>query len=210
MITYIVFIGDTGSGKTTNMLYLLNTGLYDYLANDRIGFYVKNSSIYVIGFPSNIGVRASTVENNYDLKQKLICYFPHQKYKENVLESMENTCSKKLSLTICDIKEAFQCDSTFCAPLETIIFTEFDKFFKFSNIEKLDPSKSLSRLLKYEISSISKEQSYLNECLMFNVTKFQDSTTYFSYYMSYLYRQNNNTNKILEIVENNDKVKKKV
>ena len=69
-----IFVGDTGSGKTTNLLFYLSSGKYNYMGNDRIGIRYYNEQLIVYGFPSNLGLRYSTLELSQKIKNTLLPY----------------------------------------------------------------------------------------------------------------------------------------
>lgn len=200
-----VFVGASGSGKTTNMLQFLNTNSYNYMANDRIGFYVQDSQVYVIGFPSNVGIRASTLEIYPEIKRRLVKYFSDTEYAANIIESLINNCTNKLSIKINNLKQAFQCDSIFCAPLGTLIFTEFDKNSNKVEVEKITLDEVIERMEKYKIHAVSKEQIYLNDVISFDVDKYELNFICLSNYDSYLYKQNGTPIGKVKVLEKNEK-----
>lgn len=185
-----VFVGENGSGKTTNILHLLCDSRFEYMANDRVGLYYDNSKIHTLGFPSNIGIRASTIENSKELKEKLLCYFKKDDYKRNVMESSKHNCVNKLSFAINELKIALNRDSIDKSELGAIFFTKFDKNYVKNQLLELPKNEVYNMLSKYQISAVCKEQSYLNDVLTFNMDRYPNLIEYIQNYDSFVCEQN--------------------
>lgn len=161
-----VFIGNSGSGKTTNLLFYLLSKKYDYMGNDRIGLRYYNGKLIVYGFPSNLGLRYPTLELNYNLKNLILPYIDKELYQKNADNCLD---SKKLNLTVFNLLNAFNCKFVSKAELSEIIVTCYDKKNSMQVFnELLDVEEIISQIERQHISAISKEQFFLNELLKFN------------------------------------------
>lgn len=103
----IMFIGDRGNGKTTNMLYMLNQSGVDYVANDRTGIKLnkKTGEIEMLGIPSSINVRPGTFEKNELIKNKLMPVLAKRGYYELVNDTNNKSMKSRMALTIQEIKD---------------------------------------------------------------------------------------------------------
>lgn len=103
----IMFIGERGNGKTTNMLYMLNQKGVEYVANDRTGIKLneKTGVIEMIGIPSSINVRPGTLEKNELIKNKLMPVLAKRGYYELVNDTDNKSMNSRMTLTIQEIKD---------------------------------------------------------------------------------------------------------
>ena len=160
-----IFVGDTGSGKTTNLLFYLSSGKYNYMGNDRIGIRYYNEQLIVYGFPSNLGLRYSTLELSQKIKNTLLPYIDEKSYL-NII----NHClySNKFNLNIYDLLSAFNCKFVSEAELSKIIITCYDKTIYSDIFVQLSYIEVLEQVKRQHIPSVSKEQSFLNGLLEFS------------------------------------------
>lgn len=160
-----VFIGNSNSGKTTNLLFYLLSEKYNYMGNDRIGLRYYDGRIITYGFPSNLGLRYSTLELNSELKNILLPYIDENSY----LKIIDNGLYfKKMKLNIFDLLSIFDCEFVSKAELEKIIVTSYDKTIHTDVFNELSYVEVLEQLKSQHISSISKEQYFLNNILEFS------------------------------------------
>lgn len=159
-----IFIGDSNSGKTTNLLFYLLSGKYDYMGNDRIGLRYYDGKIITYGFPSNLGLRYPTLELSSELKNILLPYVDKKSYL-NII----NNClySKKLSLNVFDLLSIFSCKFVSEAELSKIIVTCYDETIHTDVFDEMSYIEVLKQIKRQHIPSVSKEQYFLNELLEF-------------------------------------------
>ncbi len=92
----VLFIGEKGAGKTTNMLYMLNNNEFSYSSNERTGLILKKGEIITYGNPARINIRANTLKLNTLLRNKLMNSLDKSKYKEYVHANLPRDCSERL------------------------------------------------------------------------------------------------------------------
>ena len=103
----IMFIGNRGNGKTTNMMYMLEHKGISYVSNDRTGLKLdeETGNIIMIGIPSRINIRPGTIEQNQMLKNKLSSIL-NQKGYNDVLKYKEPASMKsRMTFSIQELKD---------------------------------------------------------------------------------------------------------
>lgn len=95
----ILFIGDKGAGKTTNMLYLLNNFNLAYSSNERTGLILKDDKIISYGNPARINIRANTLKSSESLKDKLWDSIDKTKYQQYITTNLSRDCSERLVIS---------------------------------------------------------------------------------------------------------------
>lgn len=99
----VLFIGDKGTGKTTNMLYLLNNYNLAYSSNERTGLILSSDKIVSYGNPARINVRANTLKLNKLLKDKLWDCIDKSKYQQFITTNLSRDCSERLVISFNDL-----------------------------------------------------------------------------------------------------------
>lgn len=163
-----VFIGDTGSGKTTNLLFYLQSGQYNYMGNDRIGLRYYNGDLIANGFPSNLGLRYPTLELNSKLKDMILPYIDNQKYSRYIKNLMND---EKITLTVFNLLNVFNCRLIDKSIISDFIITCHDEKAYGDVFEKISCKELLEQIEKQHIPSVSKEQYFLNDLLDFKYNK---------------------------------------
>lgn len=107
----VLFCGESGVGKTTIMLGLLQNG-YHFLANDRVYIGVEDRKVKVISWPSSIGVRLATtmqyeplIEIYADLGS---LDFPQKRIHSLALDQLERNEIDRIDLSTREIVSLFQ------------------------------------------------------------------------------------------------------
>jgi HprK-related kinase B len=57
----MIFMGNSGSGKSSLALYLIEQGGFDYISNDRVMLKVRPDGVHVIGLPKKPRVNPGTL-----------------------------------------------------------------------------------------------------------------------------------------------------
>ena len=190
-----VFIGNSNSGKTTNLLFYLLSEKYDYMGNDRIGLRYYDGRIITYGFPSNLGLRYPTLELSPELKNILLPYIDEKSY----LKIIDNCLySKKMNLNVFDLLSIFGCKFVSKAELSKVIVTSYDKTIHTDVFDELSYIEVLEQIKSQHISSVSKEQYFLN-----NILEFSDAQNEFNLYNTKVlaYKSNLHPNRNMEIIK---------
>lgn len=103
----IIFTGDKMSGKTTNMLLMLNENNFNYLSNEKVALIKQDNNIYTYGCPSNINVRVGTLEYNNDIYNRLKECINTNGYKTK-LKHLDYTKEDRLVFTASELSESFE------------------------------------------------------------------------------------------------------
>lgn len=152
----IIFIGDRGNGKTTNMLYMLENENTMYVSNDRTGLIVDENSkrVMMVGVPSRVNVRPGTIENNKMLKGKLLSILDNKEYEKKLkyrrqVDSMES----RMIISIQELKEKLGIKERACCELKSIIVLEYNPEVEFQ-MEELTEEEIITILEKQRIDGV--------------------------------------------------------
>ena len=111
----IAFVGGKYSGKTTTIFNYLLKEKAKFLSNDRIGIVRQGNKTIVIGCPSNIGIRATTINSNVILKGKIT----------NSQKKFDN--ESRIALSIKELREKFGIKCVSSAELKYIFLLEHNE-----------------------------------------------------------------------------------
>lgn len=102
-----IFIGDKCSGKTTNMLYILNKYNHDvaYSSNERTGLIMQDNEIISYGNPSRINIRENTLNLNKNLKEKIWDYLDKKNYISKNTNSLSEKYNERLVISFNDLSK---------------------------------------------------------------------------------------------------------
>ena len=103
----IMFIGDRGNGKTTNMIYMLEHEGMSYVSNDRTGLKLdeKTGEIIMMGIPSSINIRPGTIEQNRTLKNKLSKILAQKGYNDALKYREATSMKSRMTFSIQELKD---------------------------------------------------------------------------------------------------------
>lgn len=103
----IMFIGNRGNGKTTNMIYMLEHEGISYVANDRTGLKLdeKTGEIVMMGIPSSINIRPGTIEQNKILKNKLSGILDQKRYNDALKDRGVASMKSRMTFSIQELKD---------------------------------------------------------------------------------------------------------
>lgn len=157
----IVFIGNKGSGKTTNMLYLLNQGGLKYSSNERTAIIKLQNKIVTYGNPSRINIRADSLANNDLLRKKLWDAIDQKKYAEYKEMPLSRDCSERLVITYSDI---CRCLNVNCIPTSelgaicNLIYSPSDSF----RMEEMEYKEFIDDVYESSIDGVFEQREILN------------------------------------------------
>lgn len=103
-----IFIGDKCSGKTTNMLYILNKYNHEiaYSSNERTGLIIKNNEIISYGNPARINIRENTLNLNENLKEKIWDSLVKKNYVFDDNSHLLKKCNERLVISFNDLSKS--------------------------------------------------------------------------------------------------------
>lgn len=151
----IMFVGNRGNGKTTNMMYMLENSGVQYVSNDRTGIKVDSATgeIIMIGIPSRINVRPGTIESNQELKNSLMPILEQKNY-DKMLEDKENTSMKsRMTFSIQELKDYMGIEEKDVCRLHSIILLDYNSEIEYES-EQLTYEEIIQLLEQQRISGV--------------------------------------------------------
>ena len=103
----IIFTGDKMSGKTTNMLYMLDRYGLSYSSNERVAIINNGKSIFSYGCPSNINIRIGTLCYNSNLFSKFSKYVNSNTFNLE-MKDIDKLEEQRLVFSVNDIARIFE------------------------------------------------------------------------------------------------------
>lgn len=196
----VIFIGDKGTGKTTNMLYILKNGEFDYCSNERTGLIKIDDSIITYGSPARINIRVNTLEQNEKLRKLLWDKININDYKKYKNLSLSRECSERVVVSFEDICNSLNISSVPFSNLGAICNLIFDPIIDFK-IEKITYDEIKPYLLSSKINGVFEQREELNDIFecennsLDNILRNINNVTYYNI------RQNNSKDNSAEIME---------
>lgn len=151
----IMFIGERGNGKTTNMLYMLNQKGIEYVANDRTGIKLNKETgkVEMLGIPSSINVRPGSIEKNSTLKTKLMPVLSKKGYYELIKDTDNKSMKSRMCLTIQEIKDNLGITERPISILQGIVFLNYDQNIEY-NVANISLEEMTKKLEEQRISGV--------------------------------------------------------
>lgn len=160
----ILFIGNKGNGKTTNMLYMLERENVSYISNDKVALMPTENGIDIIGVPTRMNIRIGTLENNQQLKEKLWNSINIYQYYDLLNNYNETNTNERLLLSLEDLKTNLEIKESPIVKLNSIIYTQYDKNTKF-DIKHITTNDMLALIKGQVINGVYKEHKILESCI---------------------------------------------
>ena len=199
----IMFIGDKGSGKTTNMLYILDSERVAYSSNERTGVMLDADSGQLItyGNPARINIRAASLRQCESLREKLDDCIDQQQYLRYREMNLANNCSERLVVDFNDISSKLQRDIVPCALLDSICNLIYSPSIDFM-VEEIDYMMFRSSLANSIIDGVFPKRDKLNEIFPTNKFNLDDlllnsKTKFYNIYQDF---KTNNSREIMKIL----------
>lgn len=102
----IIFTGKKMSGKTTNMLFMLEKEGFNYSSNEKVALVKRKNKIYSYGCPSNINIRVGTIKYNANILKKLKMYIDTKEYEESLIKP-SNSKEERIVFTASELSNSF-------------------------------------------------------------------------------------------------------
>lgn len=150
-----IFVGEKNSGKTTTMLNYLTERNGKYISNDRTALIKKDGKTIAIGSPTNIGIRAKTIESNKKLRGAL-----PKKINENIKLDDE----ARMSISIRELREKLNIKDVKEAKLKWIFFIEHTKN-ETATIKKISYEELINQIGKQRVEGTYKKNRMLKQCI---------------------------------------------
>ena len=197
----IVFIGDKGSGKTTNMLYMLDKGSISYSSNERTGIIYNNGILLTYGNPARINIRANSLKFNDSLRNKLIGTFDMERYLEYSNMDLPVNCEERLVVSFEDISSKLNVPIVPIAPLNSICNLKYDKNIDFM-MEKVDYESMKKDIEKSIITGVFPKRQKLNDLFATENTNYDTllKNNKVNYYNIYQNNTSDNSEKIIKVL----------
>jgi len=196
----IVLIGNKGTGKTTNMLNLLEKYNLGYSSNERTGIINFDGKLMSYGNLARINIRPKTLGDNESLKFKLMDCIDKEKYLEYSKLDLPMDCSERLVVTFDDISKKLDVPIVPTSNLYSICNLIYNPNINFE-MEKIDYINIKKYLMDASIDGVFSQRQILNDILPINKINYDDlfnnSVNYYNIY------QNNtcgNSDKIIKIL----------
>lgn len=205
----IIFIGDKGSGKTTNMLYILEQYQLGYSANERTGIILKDDIIRTYGNPARINIRANTLNKNEKLIEKLWCCIEKEDYEKYKSMLLSRDCSERLIVSFRDLEERLGVKIIPFANIYAICNLIYDSNIDFY-MEKVNYDTIKESLENSIINGVYPNRSILNDVFeteTINIDKllYRNDINYYNIYHNASYNNSENIIKILKRERKNEK-----
>lgn len=196
----IIFTGEKMSGKTTNMLQMLDKYNFSYSSNEKVAIIKNNNSLYSYGCPSNINVRVGTLKYNSNLLTKLSGYINSLECSSK-LDSHDRLDEERIVFSANDIIKAFNTDIKPSGKIKCICNLTFLPEVDFS-IRELTVKEKLIVLKRSLISGIyPTRRDILEEVLPVNADDRIDCLESLRCYNICHNNKNNNVKKILDRIK---------
>lgn len=198
----ILFIGDKGAGKTTNMLYLLNNYNLAYSSNERTGLILDSGKIISYGNPARINIRANTLKSNESLKNKLWDCIDKSKYQQYVTTNLSRDCSERLVVSFNELANRLGIKTIPSSKLK-IIFNLIYRpniVFDFEEVRYEEIKTSIENSI---IDGVFPQREILNKIFPIGVTTIKDilDSAEIRYYNIYQDGTRDNSQEIYKILK---------
>ncbi len=150
-----VFIGSNNSGKTTTILNYLSKFNCKYLSNDRTAIIMKNNKTMVIGSPTKIGIRISTLESNKKLKTK---------FQSDLQNKKQTDDRNRFVLSIRQLREYLNIKEDSSAILKWVFFIKRSKNGT-TQVKSIPYYEMICRLKEQRIEGVFSKNIILKGCL---------------------------------------------
>ncbi len=161
----IMFVGDRGSGKTTNMLYMLGKNAVNYISNERTGLMPTQEGkkeIRMFGVPSRINIRPGALESNFALKEKLLPIVVNRGYEE-ALKYLTDSASlnSRMVISLQELKDILGVKEQAEANLKTIVVLKYNPNVDYK-LEDISRGEMLEILEQHRINGVFSGMAELN------------------------------------------------
>lgn len=161
----IMFVGDRGSGKTTNMLYMLGNDGVSYVSNERTGLIQieeGKKGIRMFGVPSRINIRPGALESNLALKEKLFPIVANRGYEE-ALKYLTDSASlnSRMVISLQELKDILGIKEQAEANLKTIVVLKYNPNVDYK-LEDISQGEMLEILDQHRINGVFSGMAELN------------------------------------------------
>ena len=194
----ILFIGNKGNGKTTNMLYMLERENVSYISNDNAALMPTENRTDIIAAPTRMNIRIGTLENNQHLKEKLWNSINIYQYYDLLNNYNETNTNERLLLSLEDLKTNLGIKESPIVKLNSIVYTQYDKNTKF-DMKRITTNDMLALIKGQVINGVYKEHKILESCIDKKEPNIEDFINN-DYNYFYLKQNCNNSDKIYSIL----------
>ena len=197
----IVFIGDKGTGKTTNMLNIIEKNKLGYSSNERTGIIHFNNEVMTYGNPARINIRPNTLKCNESLRKKLLECIDVSKYLEYSKLNLPMNCEERLVVTFDDISKKLDVDIVPFASLYSICNLIYNPNIDFK-MEKVDYINMKDAIIRASIDGVFPQRQILNEILPIEKISYDDllNSEQINYYNIYQNNTIDNSDSIIKVL----------
>jgi len=151
----IMFLGDSGAGKTTNMLYMLDVEGVFYMSNDATGLMLdKNKSkIIMFGVPSEVNIRPGSLEAYPKLKRKILPFLEQNEDQGAMVQMTDNFSMNRMEISLGELKNAMQVKECSIADMKGIVLVQYNPHVQ-CEIVNIGIESLLSTIKKYKINGV--------------------------------------------------------
>ena len=198
----IIFIGDKGSGKTTNMLYMLNNYKFAYSSNERTGLKLDNDVIISYGNPSRINIRANTLKFNESLRNNIGRCIDINKYNFLSNCDLPRDCSERLVVSFNELSASLGIDIVPISKLKVLLNLIYTPNITF-DFEEISYSKIRTDIMKSEINGVYNQRALLNDIFPVQIESIDNilGNSAVSFYNIYQDGSSDNSSKILKVLK---------
>lgn len=196
-----IFIGVKGSGKTTNMLYMLEKGSIGYSSNERTGIINSDGVLLTYGNPARINIRANSLKFNSSLRNKLNGTFDMNKYLEYSNKELPVNCEERLVVSFEEISSKLNVPIVPIAHLNSICNLNYDKNINFK-MEKVDYESMKFYIAESIISGVFPQRDKLNNLFATEIINYEAllKNNQINYYNIYQNNTSDNSEKIIKVL----------
>jgi len=198
----VLFIGNKGAGKTTNMLYTLLQDDIKYSSNERTGIILENNKLLTYGNPTRINVRADSLKQNHILKQRLWSCIDKDKYTLYNSMNLSKDCSERIVVSFNDLAKCLDVEIKPFSNLGAICNLVYDSNIDFK-MDKVNFETLNDILDKSIIDGIFIQREKLNDMFPNNNVILQDllKKSKINFYNIYQNNTKNNSKQIVKILK---------
>lgn len=155
----IIVCGEKNTGKTVNLLNLLQNG-YSFITNDMLMIKLSNDKLICHGMPYHIGIRLS---KNWLDKPENKKYLDFAKSRNFVINTQNPTADEnKLFISPKRLTRLNNTTIEHTAEISCILNTIYDKNSNKLNCQKLSKKELLNLLLSQKLNAVHHSKSFLN------------------------------------------------
>jgi len=160
----IVFVGEKGSGKTTNMLYILDSENVAYSSNERTGIILDKASgnLITYGNPARINIRANSLKQCKSVREKLKGCIDQEQFLAYSEMNLANNCSERLVVSFNDIYNNLLRDIVPSASLQAVCNLVYSSSIDFM-VEEVDYFTFRESIYKSIIDGVFPVRDVLND-----------------------------------------------